>query len=362
MTAFTNIEIERSAHPVPAEKRAEILAKPGFGVTFSDHMFTATWTPEAGWHEPRVRPYGPFQLDPATAVLHYAQEIFEGLKAYRHEDGSIWMFRPEANAARFRRSAARMALPELPEDDFVTALDTLVGVDREWIPSGGEMSLYVRPFMFASDKFLGVRPAHEVTFCVITSPAGSYFPSGVKPVNIWLSEEFTRAGRGGTGDAKTGGNYASSLLPQREAIEHGCDQVAFLDASEGRYVEELGGMNLFFVYADGHVVTPALGTILDGITRDSVITIAESQGMPVEQRQITIDEWRDGVDSGEITEVFACGTAAVVTPVGSLRWPGGEVRAVDNEPGKVTTSIRSALLDVQYGRVSDEHGWMYQIH
>ena len=214
-------------------------------------MFTVEWTP-AGWSGARITPYGPLTLDPATAVLHYAQEIFEGMKAYRHEDGSVWTFRPEANAERMVRSSHRLALPELPPADFVEAVDALVEVDQRWVPdAAGEKSLYIRPFMIATEKFLGVRPAQHVTFMVIASPAGSYFKGGIKPVSLWLSEEYTRAGRGGMGAAKTGGNYASSLLPQQEAIGHGCDQVFFLDAQEGKYVEELGGMNMYFVFEIG---------------------------------------------------------------------------------------------------------------
>ena len=340
---------------------AEILAEPGFGNHFSDHMLTIEWTPDAGWHAGRIEPYGPLSLDPATAVLHYAQETFEGMKAYRHEDGSIWSFRPEENAARMERSSHRLALPVLPVDDFVAAVDALVTVDQRWVPDNeGEKSLYVRPFMFASEAFLGVRPAQHVTFMVIASPAGAYFKGGVRPVTLWLSEEYTRAGRGGMGAAKTGGNYASSLLPQREAIEQGCDQVVFLDSQELRYVEELGGMNMYFVHADGRIVTPETGTILEGITRASIIELAGKMGLQVEERKFDIDEWRDGVASGEVTEVFACGTAAVVTPVGSLKWDGGET-GLPAKTGEVATQIRQALVDIQFGRADDTFGWMHRI-
>ena len=282
------------------------------------------------------QPYGPLTLDPATAVLHYAQEIFEGMKAYRHEDGSIWAFRPEENAARMVRSTHRLALPPLDVDDFVQAVEALVdgrpAVGARNETSEGEKSLYIRPFMFASEAFLGVRPAQHVTFMVIASPAGSYFKGGVKPVSLWLSEEYTRAGRGGMGAAKTGGNYASSLLPQREAIEQGCDQVVFLDGEEMTYVEELGGMNMYFVFKDGRIVTPALGTILEGITRGSIIELAGKMGHQVEERRFSIDEWREGVTSGDITEIFACGTAAVVTPVGELKWDGGSAPGAGRRP------------------------------
>jgi branched-chain amino acid aminotransferase len=356
------ISTTSSTDPVDDARLAEILANPGFGVHFTDHMLTVEWTPEQGWHDARITPYGPLTLDPATAVLHYAQEIFEGMKAYRHDDGSVWTFRPEENARRMVRSSRRLALPELPPADFVQAVDELVKVDQRWVPDGaGEKSLYLRPFMFASEKFLGVRPAQHVTFMVIASPAGAYFKGGVKPVSLWLSERYTRAGRGGMGAAKTGGNYASSLIAQQEATAHGCDQVVFLDGQEGKYVEELGGMNLYFLYDDGRIVTPATGTILEGITRASIIELAGKLGFQVEERRFGIDEWRDGVSSGAIREVFACGTAAVITPVGRLMWDGGEVGAAADDGGEVTMRIRQALVDIQYGRADDTFGWLHRV-
>ena len=361
MQSSLSIETIPATNPVSPERLAEILANPGFGQHFTDHMFAVEWTPADGWHNARVTPYAPLSLDPATAVLHYAQEIFEGLKAYRHADGSVWTFRPEENAARMQRSSRRLALPELPPADFVASVDALIAADERWVPeSEGEKSLYLRPFMFASEKFLGVRPSQHVTYLVIASPAGAYFSTGVRPVSIWLSEDYTRAGRGGMGAAKTGGNYASSLVAQQEAIGEGCDQVAFLDASEGKYVEELGGMNLYFVYDDGSIATPELsGTILEGITRDSIIELCGKLGHSVQERRVSIDEWRDGVSSGRITEVFACGTAAVVTPVGRLKWRGGEVGG--ESTGPVTSKVRSALVDIQYGRAEDAFGWMHRV-
>jgi branched-chain amino acid aminotransferase len=365
MESSLEIRVTSAPDPVSDQRLAEILADPGFGTSFTDHMFVAEWTPEAGWHDARVTPYAPLQLDPATAVLHYAQEIFEGLKAYRHADGSVWTFRPELNAERMVRSAKRLALPELPVADFVAAVDAQVTADARWVPDPeGEKSLYIRPFMFASEKFLGVRPAKHVTFMVITSPAGAYFAKGVKPVSIWLSEEYTRAGAGGMGAAKTGGNYASSLLPQQEAIENGCDQVAFLDAIDRTWVEELGGMNLYFVHDDGTIVTPELsGTILEGITRSSIIELCGKLGHDVVERRFSVDEWRDGVASGRITEVFACGTAAVVTPVGTLKWRGGSVTGPQgpDHTGPLTQKIRQTLVDVQYGRAEDTFGWMHRV-
>lgn len=356
-----DITIIPSAHPRSAAEVSEILANPGFGTHFTDHMFTVEWTPEKGWHDARITAYGPLTLDPATAVLHYAQETFEGMKAYRHDDGSIWTFRPEENAKRMERSSHRLAFPVLDPADFVQAVDALVEVDQRWVPeAGSEKSLYIRPFMIATEAFLGVRPSQHVTFMVIASPAGAYFKGGIKPLTLWLTEEYTRAGRGGMGAAKTGGNYASSLVAQQEATAQGCDQVVFLDVAEGKYVEELGGMNMYFVYADGHIVTPATGTILEGITRSAIIELAEKSGHQVEERRFSIDEWREGVASGEITEVFACGTAAVITPVGTLKWDGGEVQG-STEAGELTMQIRQALVDIQYGRADDTFGWMHRV-
>ncbi len=366
-----SLTFERVDHPSPASEadRAEVLANPGFGKKFTDHMVTATWTPDEGWHDAKVVPYGPFQLDPAAAVLHYAQEIFEGLKAYRHEDGSVWAFRPEANAQRLMRSSNRLALPVLPEADFIASIKALVEADEAWVPAAGsgESSLYLRPFMFASEAFLGVRPAQRVTYSVIASPAGAYFSGGLKPISLWLSTDFARAGTGGTGAAKCGGNYASSLAGQLEGIEHGCDQVVFLDSETHTYIEELGGMNLFLVYADGRIVTPELtGTILEGVTRASILELAKEIGLQPEERRIPIQEWKDAAESGELAEVFACGTAAVVTPVRSLKWQGGEVSvgAADDSGsgvGEVTGRIRQTLLDIQYGRAGDTHGWMTRL-
>jgi branched-chain amino acid aminotransferase len=358
----TSFAVHPNPSPVADERREQILGAPGFGRYFTDHMARVTWTLDEGWHDARVEPYGPLQLDPASAVLHYAQEIFEGLKAYRHADGSVWTFRPQANAARFARSARRLALPELPEETFLASLEALVQADVGWVPSGGETSLYLRPFMFASEVFLGVRPAALVDYLVIASPAGAYFPGGVKPVSIWLSQEYTRAAPGGTGAAKCGGNYAASLLAQQEATAHGCDQVCFLDAVEHRWVEELGGMNLYFVQDDGTIVTPELsGSILEGITRSSVMQIAADLGHQVVERRVGVDEWREGVTSGRIAEVFACGTAAVITPVGALVEPGRRSESGDGGAGKVTLQIREALLDIQYGRTEDRHGWLYRL-
>jgi branched-chain amino acid aminotransferase len=339
----------------PAQREA-ILANPGFGAFFTDHMADICWSVNGGWHRPRVQPYGPLTLDPAAAVLHYGQEIFEGIKAYRHADGSIHTFRPDQNARRLQRSARRLALPELPAPYFLQAIRELVAVDGAWVPSGDDQSLYLRPFMFAKEAFLGVRPAHKVAFYVIASPAGAYFKGGVQPVSIWLSEDYARAGKGGTGAAKTGGNYAASLLPQSEAYENECDQVVFLDGN--RNVEELGGMNIVFVYKDGTLVTPQSESILEGITRDSILQLAVDRGHKVEGRDISLDEWRAGVASGDIVEVFACGTAAVVTPIGVLKGRG----FFDEQPtGSLALELRQELTDIQYGRAADKHEWLVRL-
>jgi branched-chain amino acid aminotransferase len=355
-------ETHLTSAPVSDVERTALLADPGFGRIFTDHMVTIRYTEGKGWHEARVEPYGPIPLWPATAVLHYAQEIFEGLKAYRAADGGITLFRPDANARRFQLSAERMAMPKLPEEVFLAALEKLLEVDRAWVPVKQESSLYLRPFMFASEVFLGVRPAQEYLFMVIASPAAAYFAGGVKPVTIWLSEHYTRAAPGGTGAAKCGGNYAASLAPMAEAIAAGCEQVVFLDAVEQRWVDELGGMNVFFVYEDGTLITPPLtGTILPGITRDSVITLAREMGHPVIERPYSIDEWRTDAASGKLTEAFACGTAAVITPIGKVRSASDEFTVGEGGSGEVGVKLRERLLDIQHGRVEDTHGWIRHV-
>ena len=364
MTAHTPLIFKstRSTQGRSKAQRDAILADPGFGKYFSDHMVSIDWTIEKGWHDAQVKPYGPLLLDPASSVLHYAQEIFEGLKAYRHADGSIWSFRPQANAERMQRSAHRLALPELPTDAFIESLKQLVSLDAEWVPSAADTCMYLRPFTIANESFLGVRSAHKATYFVIASPVGPYFAKGVAPVSIWLSEDFTRAAVGGTGAAKCGGNYAASLLPQQEAYKNGCSQVLFLDPQEGKYLEELGGMNVFLVKKDGTLVTPELsGSILEGVTRLSILQLARDRGVKVEERKISIDEWRNGVASGDIVEAFACGTAAVVAPISALKGRGF-VAGDENAPaGKLTMSLRQELTDIQYGRAPDRHGWLTRL-
>lgn len=351
-----------SDSPAPDAQREAALASPRFGVVFTDHMARVSWTHAAGWSNRRVEKYGPLQLDPATAVLHYGQEIFEGLKAYAHADGSVWTFRPDANAARFARSARRLALPELSEADFLGAIRALVTADRAWVPTGEETSLYLRPFMYASEAFLGVRPSLEAEFLVIASPVGPYFPGGVKPVSIWVSQEYHRAGAGGTGAAKCGGNYAASLLPQQEAYDKGFEQVCFLDDRTNTQLEELGGMNVVVVRADGSVVTPAIsGTILEGVTRSSVLTLLAEAGHEVAEEPVLLSDLRAGLADGSVTEVFACGTAAVMTPIGRLASDDFDLTVGDGTAGPVTTRIRAQLTDIQYGRAADPHGWMQRL-
>jgi branched-chain amino acid aminotransferase len=355
-------ELRRTETPTPDAEREAALVAPRFGTVFTDHMARISYRQGEGWHHRRVEKYGPLLLDPATAVLHYAQEIFEGLKAYKHADGSIWTFRPQANAARFANSARRLALPALPEADFLGAIEALVGVDRDWVPGGEEKSLYLRPFMYASESFLGVRPSLEAEFLVIASPVGPYFAGGVKPVSIWVAQDYHRAGAGGTGAAKCGGNYAASLLPQQEAYDKGFEQVCFLDASTNTLVEELGGMNVFVVKADGSVVTPELsGSILEGVTRSSILRLLADAGHEVSEAPLPIDELRAGISDGSVSEIFACGTAAVITPIGRLGGADFDLTVAGGGAGDVTMRIREQLTDIQYGRAADPHGWMYRL-
>jgi branched-chain amino acid aminotransferase len=346
--------------PVPAGKRAELLANPGFGRVFSDHMVTIRYSDADGWHDAKVEPRGTIPMDPAAAVLHYAQEIFEGLKAYKTGDGAT-LFRPRENALRFQRSAERLAMPVLPEELFLEAVDQLVSIDRAWIPDG-DGSLYIRPFMFANEIFLGVKPSSNYLFSVIASSVGSYFKSAADAVSVWVSQEYTRAAPGGTGAAKCGGNYAASLLAQSEATRHGCDQVVFLDAVERKWIEELGGMNVFFVFNDGSLSTPPLGgTILPGVTRSSLITLAKDKGIAVREERYSYDQWKADAGSGRLREAFACGTAAVVTPIGTVRAPEGEFRIGNGGSGARTEELKSALVDIQRCRAPDPHKWIHKV-
>lgn len=356
-------KVIKSDHPLPVAERDALLVNPAFGINFTDHQVIIEWTEEQGWHNARVEAYGPILMDPASAVLHYGQEVFEGIKAYRHDDGSIHTFRPEANGARLQKSARRMALPELPVDVFVESLRQLILVDGDWVPEPvNEKTLYFRPFEIAAENFLGVRAAKRAEYRLIASPVGPYFTGGLKPVSIWIALGSARAGKYGTGEAKTGGNYAASLLAQNEGYANGCSQVLFLDAETNTHLEELGGMNVFLVYKDGSVVTPSLdGTILRGITRDSVIQLLKDRNIPVEERRISLSELRDGYNSGAITEVFACGTAAVITPVGQFKSREETIGPINPEPGELTVSLRQELTGIQYGRVPDRHNWLVKL-
>ena len=364
MQDTTILDYEFEAHPQPVSEadRVALLANPGFGKIFTDHMVVIRYSADRGWHDARVQPRGPIQIDPACAVLHYAQEIFEGLKAYRLPDGGAALFRPGENARRFRESAERMAMAPLPEDMFLSSIRELVRIDRDWIPEGDGASLYLRPFMFASETFLGVKPASEYLYMVIASPAGAYFKGGAPSVTLWTSEHYTRAARGGTGAAKCGGNYAASLVAQAEAIREGCDQVVFLDAVENRYVEELGGMNVFFVFDDGSVQTPPLGgTILPGITRNSLLTLARDAGIEVREAPYSIEDWQKDAESGRLREAFACGTAAFVTPIGRVRGRGFDFTIGNGGPGLLTEQLRGELTAIQRGTAPDPHGWVERL-
>ena len=364
--AATTFDIVRNEDPRSDEERARILAKPGFGQHFTDHMVRIDWDADRGWHSARVEAYGPLTMDPASSVLHYGQAIFEGLKAYRHADGSIVTFRPEQNARRFQRSAARMAMPELPEELFLEAVRLLVDVDQAWVPkAGGEESLYLRPMLIATEQTLGVHPSTSYTFLLIASPAGAYFTGGINPVKVWLSHEYVRACPGGTGDAKFAGNYAASLAAQAQAEEKGCDQVVWLDAIERTWIEEMGGMNLAFLYPDNEaeagvkLITPALsGSLLPGITRDSLLTVARDMGMDVEERRVSTADWENDATSGKMSESFACGTAAVITPVGEVDSRDGSFKINGGETGEWTMKLRERLTGIQRGDVPDEHGWL----
>ncbi|APT85132.1 branched-chain amino acid aminotransferase [Corynebacterium aquilae] len=358
-----NFTITRTEHPTSAEELARILANPGFGRVFTDHMALIDYTADKGWHNARIEPYHNLSLDPATSVLHYGQAIFEGLKAYRQADGSIKTFRPEANAQRLNDSARRLAMPELPVEDFIESLRVLVEVDQDWVPAaGGEESLYLRPFMISTEASLGVRPANSYTYAVIASPAGAYFSGGINPVSVWLSEDYVRACPGGTGAAKFAGNYAASLLAQAQAAEKGCDQVVWLDAIHHTNVEEMGGMNLFFVFgegADATIVTPELsGSLLPGVTRRSLLQVARDLGYATEERIITTAEWQEAALSGKMSETFACGTAAVITPVGHVKSKGGDFDINNAATGPITMQLRETLTGIQRGTVADTHNWM----
>jgi branched-chain amino acid aminotransferase len=336
-------------------------AGPGHGDAFTDHMYAMSWTEDAGWHASALRPLAALTIHPAMLGLHYGQVIFEGMKAFRQADGSMAVFRPERNALRFRSSARRLAMPELPVADFVHAIDSLVAADEHALSDDPEHSIYLRPLMYGSEANLMLRPSRTYEFLLMAFVAGGFFGDTVAPVSVYISHEHSRAMPGGTGNVKCAANYGPSFLAQRIAQDAGCQQVVWLDATERRWVEEMGGMNLFFVRGD-EVVTPALtGTLLPGVTRDSLLTLAERAGYRVAETRISVEDWRAGCASGEITEVFACGTAAVVTPVGKVVDEAGNWTIGDATMGPVTRRLRTALVDVQHGRTPDPDGWMHPI-
>jgi branched-chain amino acid aminotransferase len=330
----------------------------GFGKQFTDRMLVMEYAAGKGWHSARIQPYGPFALDPACAVLHYAQEIFEGLKAFRREDGRLALFRAADNVRRFNRSAVRMCMPEVDEAFFHEAIRQLVRLEADWVPRSAGTSLYIRPTMIATDPYLGVKPSDSYLCYVILSPVGAYYKGGFSPVKIWISDEYVRAALGGTGEAKTGGNYAASLLASMEAAGRGYDQVLWLDAEQRNYVEEVGSMNMCFVY-DGKVVTsPLRGTILDGVTRRSVLALVRDMGLAVEERALSVSEILDGIDAGRLTEAFGTGTAAVVSPVGQFTFRDRTVTLGDGQVGRLTMKLYETLTGIQYGRLPDSHGWV----
>ncbi len=362
MSSAAAFAFEPSAEPVAAEERVRQLEDPGFGRVFTDHMAMIRYSTADGWHDAKITARRPVEMQTTSSVLHYAQEIFEGLKAYRRPNGGAALFRPWDNARRFQASARRMAMPELPEDLFLESIRALVRTDRDWIPESPDGALYLRPFMFASESFLGVRPAGEYLYAVVASSVGPYFKGGAPAVTLWATREYSRAGPGGTGAAKCGGNYAASLIAQAEATRQGCDQVVFLDAVERRWVEELGGMNIFFVFDDGTIATPPLsGTILAGITRDSILRLAADLGLEAREEPYSIEQWRADAQSGRLTEAFACGTAAVVTPIGAVKDSDGGFTIGGQSVGPVTQRLRSTLVAIQRGEAADPHGWTEQL-
>lgn len=333
----------------------------GFGTYFTDHMFMMDYTEGVGWHDARIVPYAPIAMDPATMVLHYAQETFEGLKAYRNPKGEITLFRPEMNARRMINSNKRICMAELPEDMFVEAVEAIVKYEQDWIPTAKDTSLYIRPFMFASEASVGVHPAKSYTFVIILSPVGSYYPEGVNPVKIWVEDEYVRAVKGGTGFTKCGGNYAASIAAQVKAESHGYTQVLWLDGVHRKYVEEVGTMNVMFLIDDTVVTAPLEGSVLPGVTRNSIIHILKDWGYKVEERELSIDELMEAGRNGKLKEAFGTGTAAVISPVGQLYYKGEEIVINDFKTGELTQKLYDTLTGIQWGRLEDKYGWVRYI-
>ncbi len=353
-----DIKIQKTA--TPKEKPAK-GAKLGFGHVFTDHMFVMEYTEGIGWHDARVVPFENISLSPAAMVFHYGQEMFEGMKAYKGEDGSTYLFRPDMNAKRTNETNKRLCIPLIPEEDFVQAVETVVKVDEDWIPTDEGTSLYIRPFIIATDEFLGVAPSKTYKFIVILSPSGAYYASGLAPVGIWIEDEYVRAVKGGMGFAKTGGNYAASLIAQVKAHDSGFSQVLWLDGVERKYIEEVGAMNIFFKI-NGKVVTPALnGSILPGVTRNSVIAVCKHWGYDVEERKVSVEELVNAAQTGELEEVFGTGTAAVVSPVGKLRYKDDVMTIGGGEIGELTQKLYDEITGIQWGKRDDPFGWRIKV-
>jgi branched-chain amino acid aminotransferase len=347
--------------PLPAEKMKNKIkdeSQLGFGKLFTDRMLVVEWKADSGWHNARIEPYGPFMLDPACSVLHYSQEIFEGLKAYKWADGRVALFRPEMNARRFNQSATRMCMPEIPEELFIKGIEQLVALEQDWIPTAPETSLYIRPAMIAVDPYLGVKPSEHYYFFVILSPVGAYYAAGFNPINILVEDHYVRAVAGGTGEAKTGGNYASSLMAALEAKKKGYDQVLWLDGRERRYIEEVGAMNMFFAYGTKIVTAGLNGSILSGVTRDSVLKLASTLGYQVEERQIDVNDLMADIQAGKVTEAFGSGTAAVITPVGKLCYKEQCFQLTGGKVGEITQKMYDTLTSIQTGKLNDQFGWV----
>lgn len=348
------IKITKTSEPKQKPQKGEKL---GFGKVFTDHMFVMNYTEGKGWHDARIVPYGNISISPSAMVFHYGQEMFEGMKAYRDKNDNVYLFRPDMNAKRTNSTNERLCIPEIPEDMFVEAVKAVVDVDRDWVPTDEGTSLYIRPFIIATDEFLGVAPSKTYLFMIILSPSGAYYESGLEPVGIWIEDEFVRAVKGGMGFAKTGGNYAASLIAQVKAHDEGYSQVLWLDGVERKYIEEVGAMNIFFKIS-GKVVTPMLnGSILPGITRDSIISVCKKWGYETEERRISVDELVEAAKNGTLEEVFGTGTAAVVSPVNKLRY-GNEVMNIgDGSIGELTQKLYDELTGIQWGKKDDPFGW-----
>ncbi len=353
-----DIKIEKTTQPKAKPAPGQKL---GFGKIFTDHMFVMNYTEGKGWHDPRIVPFQNISLSPAAMVYHYGQEMFEGLKAYKNPDGNVYLFRPDMNAKRTNASNDRLVIPQLPEEDFVQAVSAVVDVDRDWIPTEPGTSLYIRPFIIATDEFLGVAPSKTYLFMIILAPSGAYYESGLAPVGIWIEDEYVRAVRGGIGYAKTGGNYAASLIAQKKAHDAGYSQVLWLDGVDRKYIEEVGAMNIFFKI-DGKVVTPALnGSILPGITRNSVIQLCQKWGYTVEERKISVEELIAAQKEGKLEEVFGTGTAAVISPVGKLRYMDDVMTIGDGQTGALSLKLYETITGIQLGNLPDEMGWRVKV-